>query len=263
MKNPSKALAKRCNFFGTVIVLTLSPCLLTGCISPEASPTMANNVTGPRIFLDAEKTPSAIFSLRTATTQLIINDPQYLTELALPETKYSKLCERHFFDETDAAFLELSDEIIKPTIVGENMKVRLRLPTEEEMAAQNTNLTRLVLEFLSGDSAHPPDPIFGWPCGRETKIYYLSSNRIIVDLGTGFETARAIHLWDGTEWHDVYSLVPAKNPLEVGAVNSENFVIRETKACCDIFEPNAQEGWSNFIFDVESLEIIDVQFRGD
>jgi hypothetical protein len=41
------------------------------------------------------------------------------------------------------------------------------------------------------------------------------------------------------------------------------FVVEETRACCDTFYPTVPGEWAQFIYDFDTLKIIDVLFEGD
>lgn len=143
-----------------------------------------------------------------------------------------------------------------------DVSVHLRWKKESELESQTWDRATAILEFISkkGDKRIPP-PKFVAQCNTSIAVYYFRPDRIIIDLGAGFETPNAILIWDGEKWRYIGDLVPINNPAAMGAANDQMFIIRETGGCCDIYTPTYLDKWSEFLIDVETLDILNVRPR--
>lgn len=96
-------------------------------------------------------------------------------------------------------------------------------------------------------------------------VYSIRPDRIWVDIIGGHETGNMSYLFDGKKWTSIYSILKSQvtfpddlwTPLAV-KTDKHTFSIMETSYCCDRVMSKYPGKWSEFIFDIDTLKIVDV-----
>ncbi|MEQ1849142.1 MAG: hypothetical protein ABL890_00965 [Candidatus Peribacteraceae bacterium] len=186
-------------------------------------------------------------------------------QASLPKDLHKKVCKEHDYHFTDNQLETLKEieEYLPYTKIHENLSVKIRKPTLAELEEHKLEKRYIheyspVLQFFwEGSEYNVIEPVAGSWCNGFS-LYVLAPNRIIINLGSAFESSEHIILWDGETWRDLNDIVPVKNPITLGPVNKQSVVIKETHGCCDSYFPTIPRKWSSFVLDVQTLEILDV-----
>jgi len=127
-----------------------------------------------------------------------------------------------------------------------------------------------VLVFYEWDSEEWQEradvpPLEGRSCSSDVFVYYLRPDRIIVEEGPVIEWSSIAHIFDGEEWVRSYDFVRRHLDISEGylaplgvRMNKDVFSFKEGPYCCDLTESAYPQKWSEFIFDIETLSLVDI-----
>ncbi len=126
----------------------------------------------------------------------IKEDKNIAIELASDNSEYNSACRdiTMMMDDELEKVRAAPRLLAKQKISNSNIIIQLRLPREGEdtdnSIGLNISTETPILEFISNHASDIllPPKIVGWPCGTKVIVYYIRPDRIIVDLGTGYES---------------------------------------------------------------------------
>lgn len=215
----------------------------------------------PKKLLEVEQVAKFI----TGKVDQVVGSEGIPISLVVKNEAYKDLCNQN----RDGLFLDVSKEEVQAIPIELSDKE----PMDEFLFAQlkihgardghfSSSDMEPILEFsaINNDLKVPP-PVHGWACNADIDIYYYGPDRIVVDMGQGFETSNYISLWYGDKWESIYNFLPISNPVKMGPANEDYFTVMETKGCCSIYHPTVPGHWADFIFNKRTLGIVDVKFR--
>jgi hypothetical protein len=146
----------------------------------------------------------------------------------------------------------------------------------KEVAAKKGTYVLAFYEEKRGRYAQRKDipVVIGFDCDWVSNFSVAAPlpDRIIVDSAVGHESGPVVYIWDGKRWQEQYQFldqfVPTLKkrtfwtPLAL-RLNGSRFSLQEIPYCCDGVSPKYPNKWSEFIFDLQTLQLIDVVLHDD
>jgi len=169
------------------------------------------------------------------------------------------------------------------TPIGDGLWARVRSGTKADASIaqgafvssrkHTVNSPTLVFYEKDGERYKPRPDIgivssWGCPFTHPISVTYVRPDRIFVETGTGFETSQHTYIFDGKNWTLVYDFLKAKVPfikdyavpLDI-RVTPTHFTLKETHYCCDDVQTLHPDKWTEYAFDMDTFELVDVAFH--